>query len=159
MKLYAQKVDGKPLQYDRQMLKKHIADLPPGCYELEIKKAKKDKSSNQLGAHFGLMISRTIELANDMGLDTSSFLKEMVRDDLPNGIGLTKNFLKEIFYCLCPMYSEDGKRITLSRASTVQASKHLEDCRNLLAGHGIYIPEPNPDYKTKSSKVPTQASR
>ena len=146
IKLYCQKVDGKPLQYDKQKFDDHNAELPAGCYELEIKLAKKHKSKNQLGAHFGLMIATAIEKANDDGVDTSTFLREMVRGDLPNGIGLTTNFLKELFYCLCPMYDDNGKRITLSRASTIQASKHLEDCRNLLAGHGIYVPEPNPEY-------------
>lgn len=147
IKILAQKVEDKPLQYDKQRLVDHIKGLSPGCYEIEVKRAKKHKSQNQLGAHFGLMIASAIEQANDIGLDTSSFLRELIREDLPSGIGLTTNFLKEIFYCLCPMYDDNDRRVTLSKANTIQASKHFEDCRNLLAAHGIYIEEPNPNWK------------
>ena len=119
-----------------------------GCYEITIKKAIKPKSQQQLGAIFGMLIKDAIAQANDIGLDTSSFLKEMVREDLPSGIGLTTDFLKEILYCLCPIM-RDGKRITLSKASTVEAAKFFDDARNLLAAHGIFIQEPNPHYKEK----------
>jgi len=143
-----QRVDGKN-KYDRAAFQQHVDSQTDGCYEMVWRKAKKPKSKNQLGAHFGLMIASAIEQANDMGMDTSSFLREMVKDDLPTGVGLTANFLKEIFYFLCPMYDEDGKRVTLSRANTVQASKHLKDCCNLLASRGIYIPEPDPEWRNK----------
>jgi hypothetical protein len=123
---------------------------PKGLYEMEIRPHRfiKDKTGQQLKAHFGLMIANAIEQANDMGLDTSSFLKEMVKSDLPSGIGLTVDFLKEIFYALCPMYRA-GKRITLSKATTIEASKHFEDCCKLLAAHGIYVPEPDKNWKKK----------
>ena len=147
IKLYAQKFEDKPLKIDRKDLYDGFAtQLPAGCYEITIKRSVKSKTQKQLGAHFGLMISQAIEQANDMGLDTSGFLKEMVKSDLPSGIGLTTDFLKEIFYAICPMY-RDGKRITLSKASTIEASKHFEDCRNLLAAHGIYVDEPRADYR------------
>lgn len=148
---YIQKIEGAPLRLSSQdydQYREFALQCSPGCYEITIKKSVKSKTQKQLGAHFGLMIATAIEQANDMGLDTSSFLKEMCKQDLPSGIGLTADFLKEIFYCLCPMY-RNGKRITLSKASTLEASKHLEDCMKLLAAHGIYVDPPNPNWRNK----------
>ena len=151
IRLYMQKVEGKPLRYGTHDQKRYDlfdAECSDGCYAVDIKKSVKHKSKNQLGAHFGLLIQNVIVQANDNGYDTSSFLKELVRDDLPNGVPLSKDFLKELFYALCPIY-RDGKRITLSKASTAEASKHFEECRNLLAAHDIYIEEPNSNWKEK----------
>ena len=139
------------LPHDQARYDAFFADSPDGCYEESIRRAVKGKSDKQLGAHFGLMIASAIEQANDMGLDTSGFLKEMVKGDIPSGIGLTADFLKEIFYCLCPMY-RDGKRITLSKASTVEASKHLTDCMNLLAAHGIYVDAPDKNWRERTGQ-------
>lgn len=147
LKLLAQKREGKPLDFGKE-LERFDQEAEPGAYEVTIKKAVKHKTRNQLGAHFGLLLDRTIAQANDEGYDTSSFLKDLVRDDLNSGVPLTKDFLKELFYVLCPMY-RDGKRITLSQASTQEASEHFENCRNLLAAHGIYIEDPNPHWKEK----------
>ena len=149
IKLSMEKVEGKPLAFaDQKMFDDFDNQLPPGHYEGEITRPVKSKTDKQLGAHFGLMILSAIEQANDIGLDTSAFLKEMVKTDLPSGIGLTKDFLKTIFYVLCPMYRA-GKRITLSKANTLEASKHFSDCCKLLATHGIYIDEPNPNWKNE----------
>lgn len=150
LKLYAQKI-GDDFKFDRVKFNEFIGQISNGCYAIEIKRAVKSKSQEQLGAHFGLMIQEAIAKANDDGMDTSTFLKELVKDDIPSGVGLTKDFLKEIFYALCPIYDDEGRRVTLSKASTLQASKHFNDCRNLLAGHGIFIDEPNPRWKEKES--------
>jgi hypothetical protein len=153
LRLLAQIKDGhlKITPIDRQRLISYASDSPSGCYELTVRRAYRPKSQSQLGAHFGLMIASAIEQANDMGMDTSTFLKEMVKDDLPSGIGLTKDFLKEIFYCLCPIY-RDGKRITLSKATTTEASQHFTDCCTLLAAHGIYVEEPNPNWRKDANR-------
>mgnify|MGYP003133112225 CR=1 FL=1 len=95
-----------------------------------------------------MLIKDAIAQANDMGLDTSSFLNEMVREDLPTGLGLTSDLLKELLYCLCPIMRDD-RRITLSKASTIEAAKFFEDARNVLAAHGIFLNEPDPNWRTK----------
>lgn len=121
------------------------SQLPEGDYQVEITKYSPNKTQKQLGAYFGLMIASVIEQANDIGLDTSSFLKEMVREDLPSGIGLTTDFVKEMCYAFCPMYRA-GKRITLSRATIEEAARHFDDCCKLFAAHGIYVPEPDKNW-------------
>ena len=148
---YSQIINGESEMDDKNclILENFLDGQPDGCIEHTARRAVKPKSQKQLGAHFGLMMAQAIAQANDNGMDTSSFLKELVTDDLPSGIGLTTNFLKEIFYCLCPMFDDKGKRITLSKSSTVQASKHLEDCTKILAAHGIYIDSPDPNWKEK----------
>jgi len=105
------------------------------------------RTSQQIKCHFGLLINSVIAKANDEGIDTSTFLKMMVRDDLPTGIGLTKDFLHVLFYALCPCVDEEGKRVTLSRMTTEQASAWFEQCCNLLASRGIYIPDPDPNWR------------
>lgn len=141
--------DGSPAQYSRQKVRDRMQTLPAGRYRLRIEKVVNPKSNAQLGAFFGLLLGSAIEQANDMGLDTSLFLREMVRSDVPSGMGLTKGLLKEIFYCLCPMYRGD-KRITLSRASKGEAAKFFTDCQTLLSAHGIYVPDPDPAWKDKT---------
>ena len=145
------KREGKPLsmkKLTRQMLDKFGSECVDGDYAVIIRRKSQNKSNKQLGAYFGLMIKDAIVQANDMGLDTSGFLKEMVKGDIPSGVGLTSDFLKELFYCLCPIYS-DGKRITLSKATMAEAAEHFTRCRNLLAAHGIYINEPDSEWKDK----------
>ncbi len=152
IKFHTSIVDGQcRIDPHNQALKANwLAEQADGCLEVTIKRAVKAKTNKQLGAHFGLMIASAITQANNMGMDTSEFLKEMVHKTLPSGVGLTTNFLKEIMYALCPIYHED-KRITLSKASTVEASKHFDDCRNLLAAHGIYVDEPDVNWKDKEN--------
>ena len=107
------------------------------------------KTYQQVKTHFGLLINTVIVKANDEGIDTSRFLRMLVREDLPTGIGLTKDFVHQLLYALCPVYDEEGGRVTLSKMNTEQASFFLNMCRNLLAGRGIYIPDPNPNWKKK----------
>jgi hypothetical protein len=109
------------------------------------------KTNQQVKTHFGLLINTVIAKANDDGIDTSMFLKMLIRDDLPTGVGLTKGFLHELLYALCPIADEEGKRVTLSKMTTDQACKWFDECRNLLASRGIYIPEPDPNWKDKDN--------
>ena len=106
------------------------------------------RTNQQIKCHFGLLINTVIAQANDDGLDTSSFLELLVKDDLPTGVGLTKDFLHELFYCVCPVY-RDGQRITLSRMTIEEASRWFEECRNLLASRGIFVPDPDPNWREK----------
>jgi hypothetical protein len=149
LRIYTQKIDGKPLRFDnhsQRLYDDFDRKCADGCYEVTIKKAVKPKTKKQLGAHFGLLIATAIAEANRQGIDTSGFLKELIRTDKTSGVGLTKEFLKHVLYITCPIF-RDGKPITLREANTAEASKHFEDCRNLLASHGIYVPEPNPDWR------------
>jgi len=113
-----------------------------------LKKTVKSKSSQQVKAHFGLLVNTVIARANDEGIDTSEFLKLLVRGDLPTGVGLCQKFVHELLYVLCPCTDEEGRRITLSKMTTTQAAEWFDRCRNLLASRGIYIPDPDPEKRT-----------
>ncbi len=109
-----------------------------------LKKTVKSKSNKQVRTHFGLLIKTVIVKANDEGIDTSDFLKLIVQDDLPTGVGLTNDFLHQLFLNVCPVYDDDSRKVTLSKMNTEQASKWFDDCRNLLASRGIYVDNPDP---------------
>lgn len=106
------------------------------------------RTSQQIKCHFGLLINTVIAKANDEGIDTSTFLKLMVQEDLPTGIGITKDFLHELLLILCPIY-RDGRRITLGQMTVPEASQWFDKCRNLLASRGIYVDDPDPNWRTK----------
>jgi len=103
------------------------------------------KTQKQLATIFGLMIAETIMQANALGIDVTDFLKFLVNDKIPKGQGLTKDFLHELMYVICPIRNEDGKRVTLSNMNTKQAAQLFEQFRNIVAPLGIVIPDPNPN--------------
>jgi len=114
------------------------------------------RTSQQIKCHFGLLINSVIAKANDEGIDTSAFLKLLVRNDLPSGVGLTSDFLHELFYLVCPIFNEEGHRTTLSKMTIDEASRWFEECRNLLASRGIYVDDPDKNWKTKVIPEPGQ---
>ena len=102
------------------------------------------RTQHQLGAHFGLALTFIIETFNDRGYDTSIIYKL----ELPTGIGVTKDLLKDFFYSACPIFDGNGDKITLGKASIEQTAKHFDDIRNYAASQWqIVIPEPNKDWK------------
>lgn len=147
--LSAQKTDDKPLNLDpkeKNKLAEFFKNCKSGYYSITIKRSRKSKSQNQLGAIFGLMIQATIEQADDMGLDTSSFLKNLI-DDVPTGVALDKDFIHAIMYKISPTFDKDGNEITLSKMDTKQAARLFENFRNTVAKMGIDIPDPNPNWR------------
>jgi hypothetical protein len=147
-----QKVEGQKMRFPRgarERLMQFFVEAPTGYYTLRVSRARKSKSEAQLGAIFGLMIERVIAFCDDNGWDTSDFLREMVRDDLPTGVAPSKDLIKDLLYSLCPIYNEDGKRITLSQSDTKQAAEFYTNCTTLLASRGIYVPDPDPNWKDK----------
>ncbi len=40
IKIVAQKIEGKPLAYNKKQLLEHVNNLQPGCYTIEVKLAK-----------------------------------------------------------------------------------------------------------------------
>jgi len=149
LELYGQGTGGElVLTLPQLESRKHYLVSMEGKPVTEIlKKTVKSKSNKQVRTHFGLLLKTVIVQANNEGIDTSDFLKLIVQDDLPTGVGLTNDFLHQLFLNVCPVYDEDGRKVTLSKMTTEQASKWLEDCRNLLASRGIYISDPDPNWK------------
>lgn len=125
-------------------------EAPPGRYTVHVSKDRKAKTGKQLGMIFGLMMESVIAQADDLGIDTSALLKHLVKEDVPNGQGLTKGFLHELMYVVCPTTDDDGKRVTLSKMDTVQAGALFEGFRNLMAPLEIVVPDPRKDWKKES---------
>lgn len=110
---------------------------------------RKDKSQNQLGAHFGLMIANIIAEFDYRGYDTSFLLNT----PNPTGNQITTDLLKEYFYNVCPIFNETGQRITIRKANTAEMAKHFDDCRNFAASQwSIYIPEPDRNWRENNGQ-------
>ena len=126
--------------------RKYWERVPEGAIvESSLTVKRRDKTTNQLGAIWGLMLSQAVSELDDRGYDTS-FIYNLFN---PTGIGITKDDLCHFFYQACPIYN-DGERITLSKSNTEQAAKFFNDARNYMASQwGINIPEPNQDWKGK----------
>ncbi len=149
MKIYAQKIDGEIRDKEAILESVLVAmgNMKDGCVEIDVERAKKHRSPKQVKMIFGLMIKDTIAQANEAGIDTSDFLKYLVNSSIPKGQGLTKGFLHEIMYAVCPTTDDEGRRVTLSKMNTEQAGKLFEGFRKTVAGAGIYIDDPNPDWE------------
>lgn len=148
---FVQKVDDQPMSLEavNEVLDFWL-NAPPGRYTVEISRPRKAKTGKQLGMIFGLMMESVIAQADDLGIDTSALLKHLVKEDVPNGQGLTKGFLHELMYVVCPTTDDDGKRVTLSKMDTVQAGALFEGFRNLMAPLEIVVPDPRKDWKKES---------
>ncbi|MFA5382090.1 MAG: hypothetical protein WC356_02910 [Candidatus Micrarchaeia archaeon] len=150
---FIQKVDGKlpELEYKYRAGQEESLDgfwlnAPAGRYTCEVKKTPKEKTHKQCGAIFGVAINNIIAQANDLGIDVSYLLKYLVADNIPKGQGLTQDFIHELMYVICPTTSDDGKRVTLSKMNTVQATNLYKGLQNIFAPLGIVIPDPDPNW-------------
>ncbi len=148
-KLHIQKQDGQPFNFDRhnqRAFDEFASQAPPGCYECEYKKTKKYKTHSQVKMIFGLMIDSTIWQADELGIGVEDLLVYLIDGNIPKGVSLTKEFLHELMYAICPTTNEKGERITLSKMSTIEANELFERFRNVMAPTGICIPEPNKNW-------------
>lgn len=145
---YLQKVDGKPPRQEQpQHVEAFWEQAPAGRYVQETKRMGNPKTPKQVRTIFGLMIDSTIAQANDLGIGASDFLQYLVSTDIPKGVGLTQDFLHSLMYTVCPTTDEEGRRVTLSKMSTVQAANLFERFRTLVGPLGIDIPDPDPNWK------------
>lgn len=107
-----------------------------------MKTEPKKKTHKQVKTIFGLMILQTIAQANDLGIDVSDFMEYLVDKSIPKGQGLTKDFLHELMYVICPTTDFNGRRVTLSKMDTIQAASLFERFRTIVAPLGIVIEDP-----------------
>ena len=107
---------------------------------------KENQTHQQVKTIFGLIIVNALQQFEDRGIGTD----EILHLEIPTGNAITMGFLKEYLYAVCPMYNEDGKRITLSHKDCTTKCAHdfIDASRNHLASqHQVYIADPNPDWK------------
>jgi len=153
MKFYPMIQDGEltyapPIAEQRKKLLEKQKDGT--VFEETLTVFRPSKTRKQLGAFWGLAMSIAVAELDDRGYDTS-FLLNVPK---PTGIAITKDLLCEYLYNVCPIFDEDGKRITLSKANTQQAAKFFDDCRNFMASQwSITIPEPSPLWREEKAKV------
>ncbi len=150
MKIYGLKSGGL-LEFtpeQEQAEERFISSIKDGssvCRETTVWRSK--ATSAQRGAYFGLLVANVISQANEEAIDTSSFLKLMCQDDLPSGVPLSKDAVYHLLLSLCPIYDENHRKLSLSKMNTEQAAKFFSDCQNLLCSRGIYIPDPDKDWR------------
>jgi len=140
IKYSIQRIDGCNSidKYSQQRLDKYWAKASDGRYQCSVEKAKRDKTAAQCRLIFGQLINRTIDFADDYGIDASGFV-ELLNQDLPDGVPLSKELVKDYLYKICPTFNDKGQKITLSKMTVRQASDWYERCRNKLAAKGILI--------------------
>jgi hypothetical protein len=102
-----------------------------------------DKSQAQLGAHFGLMFRIILDEFESRGWDLQMLFK-----NVPPGLPVTKDHLKEYLYAVAGNVGDDGERKRISVMNTAEMSRHFELSRDYVAAHWyIQIPEPDPTWK------------
>ena len=108
----------------------------------------KPKTHAQVKTIFGLAIAQIVDEFESRGWD-SSMLLNMPK---PTGVEVSKGLLKEFLYAVCPIYDDNDKLITLSKADTRQAAFFFDDIRNHAASQWeIYIQDPNKLWKEKEN--------
>ena len=149
-----QKVDGEVRDKEKviQWFLDTMDEMPDGCIEQSVKRAKKHKSHKQVKTIFGHMIEQTIIQCNDLGIGIDDLLVYLIDGNIPKGQAITKDFLHQLMYTICPTTDEEGRRVTLSKMNTKQGSELFERFRTTLAPLGIDIPDPNPNYNIQSGE-------
>jgi len=134
-----------------ELRERYIASLKDGTLVREtLTKTKTHKTHQQVKMIFGLVIARILAEFEERGWDSSVILG----GDLPTGNPVTKGLLKEYFYVVCPIFDDDGNRITLSGASIEQANQFIDEISNHAAKWQIFIPEPDPKWRKKKADAP-----
>ncbi len=147
LQLNIQKISDDPPVIDLDEIARFTEAGGSGNYEITVKKAVKNKSQKQLGVIFGFMMAEIIAQCNDEGIDVSDLLVYLIDGNIPKGQGITKDFLHELMYVICPTTDSEGRRVTLSKMSTVQASELFERFRTILAPLGINIQDPYKNWR------------
>lgn len=131
---------------DQMALYDFERQAPPGRYSFEIKKERPPKTPKQCGMIFAHMIQQTITQANDLAIGIDDLLVYLIDGRIPKGQGFTTDFLHELMYVICPTTDAEGRRITLSKMNTKQASELFERYRTIMAPLGIVIDDPDPNW-------------
>lgn len=127
--------------------RRYLASRKDGSRGMESLTAEsRDKSYSQVKMIFGLIVA-TIKLhCEEHGRGSDLFLKLRNPSPNPPSVGLIKEYL----YATCPIFDDDGQRITLgnSKCTMAKAAKFITETMAISATElSIYIPEPNPNWK------------
>ena len=139
------------LPSSQKMLRQHyLTSMKDGTRVIEtITRDTKPKTHAQVKTIFGLAIAQIVADFESRGWDSSMLLNL----EKPTGVPVSAGLLKEFLYAVCPIYEDNDKLITLSKADTRQAAKFFDEIRNFAASQwSLYIPEPNPDWKEEQAQ-------
>lgn len=145
MNYYGKKVKGKPVfppavEEQRRVQWDKIRE--GDVFKSSLSVPRKSKSYAQVKLIWGNMIANTISQAEEKSIGISDLLIYLLTDNIPKGVAIDKDFLHQLMYVICPTCDENGKKITLSKMDTVQASSLFERYINIMAGVGIRIDPP-----------------
>lgn len=145
---FAQKVEGEKMQWEESAaIDIFKNDAPPGRYRADFVRERPPKTQKQCAVVFALMIQQTIIQANDLAIGVDDLLVYLIDGRIPKGQMLTTDFLHELMYLICPTRDDEGRRVTLSKMNTKQASDLFERFRTIMGPLGIDIPDPDPNWK------------
>ena len=145
MDFYGTKVNGKPVYESavQEQMRTEWNKIQEGAvFKKSIVVPRDTKSYSQVKLIWGNMIANTIIQAYDKDIGYSELLGYLIAHDLPKGTVIDKDFLHQLMYVICPTTDENGKKITLSKMDTLQASSLFKRYCNIMAGVGIHIEEP-----------------
>lgn len=144
---HLQKVDGEHMEWEKPAeIAEFRENAVPGRWRADFVLERKPKSQKQCAVVFALMIQQTIIQANDLAIGVDDLLVYLIDGRIPKGQMLTTDFLHELMYLICPTRDDEGRRVTLSKMNTKQASDLFERFRMIMGPIGINIPDPDPNW-------------
>jgi hypothetical protein len=111
-----------------------------------------NKSHKQIKTIFGLVVATVKQQCDEHGWDSSTLLKT----SKPTGVPASEGLIKEYLYATCPIFDDDGQRITLSspKCTMAKAAKFITEAMAIAASElSIYIPDPNPAWRDEKVEV------
>lgn len=144
---FQKKPDKRMKAEDFEALDRFMNDTSPGRWRADFVLERKPKSQKQCAVVFALMIQQTIIQANDLAIGVDDLLVYLIDGRIPKGQMLTTDFLHELMYCICPTTDDEGRRVTLSKMDTKQASDLFERFRTIMGPLGIDIPDPDVNWR------------
>lgn len=121
------------LAYQKQWLSRQKDGVSVRCVMTVVHD--KDKSWQQVKAHFGLVVSMIRDRMIELGFDICGVYpnREMVHDILKKA---------------CSGVGDNGECLGFSEMSTAQASRFFDNCRVWAATQlQLYIPDPDPNWR------------
>lgn len=105
---------------------------------------RKSKSYAQVKLIWGNMVANTILQSIEKGICVDDLLRFLLVSDIPSGVAIDEDFIHTLMYIIAPTTDESGKKITLSKMNTVQASSLFKRYCQIMDIVGIHI-EPPPE--------------
>jgi hypothetical protein len=118
------------------------------CWRGELIRIGEPGSYQQLRAIFGLAVGHILAEFQEQGLDLATLLRD---EQIPPGIPVSKNVLKDYLYAVAGHVSDDGDAKTLSEMDKTERSRFFENIRTVAAGRWcIQIPDPDPLWRSRT---------